>query len=129
MIASIAAIIFPRCLRGKIIAAILAIMDLRKYPDAQREWIEFLRGLSTAERWQRVAALNCTVRAMLTDILRRRHPDADETEMRHRLCAVMYGTEIAAKALGQLPPGMVEDAIPIPVIHALGPSCLVKGRR
>lgn len=105
---------------------ILDVWTSENIPKPTAYSLEFMRSLSPAEKWEHVGALNATVRAMLIDTLRRRHPDADEQEIRHRLCAVLYGAELATKAHGPLPAPGIEDELRIPNLEVWGPCELIK---
>jgi hypothetical protein len=90
---------------------------LYKYPDAERALIEFMRSLTVPEKFERIAALNHTVRAMTIAIIRRRYPTADEHEIRHRLCVALYGEELCSKVHGPLSGSAKDRPIALPNVE------------
>ena len=57
--------------------------------------------LSPEERIQTAADLTQSVLAIASATLRLQHPTADEDEIRHRLCARMYGRETVLRFFGE----------------------------
>jgi len=57
--------------------------------------------LSPEERIQAAANLTQSVLAIASATLRLQHPTADEDEIRHRLCARMYGRETVLRFFGE----------------------------
>jgi hypothetical protein len=57
--------------------------------------------LSPEERIQAAADLTQSVLAIASATLRLQHPTADEDEIRHRLCARMYGRETVLRFFGE----------------------------
>ena len=57
--------------------------------------------LSPEERIQAAADLTQSVLAIASATLRLQHPTADEDEIRHRLCARLYGRETVLRFFGE----------------------------
>jgi hypothetical protein len=69
-------------------------------PAVERWLIDAYRRMSPAEKIARVQALNrLTVELALADI-RRRHPDADESEVLLRLACRRHGPDLIRRAFG-----------------------------
>jgi hypothetical protein len=59
--------------------------------------------LQEAPVWRKLemfVELNTSARLLALSGLRQRFPDADQAELRYRLAALLYGEELASKALG-----------------------------
>ena len=70
--------------------------------DARVEALQ-VRLLRQTPSWRKVemlADLNASARILALSGLRRRHPQADEVELRRRLAALLYGEEFAHKVYG-----------------------------
>ena len=78
-------------------------------PEARRVWLELLRRAPSWRKWELVAQMTATVRALALAGLRRRFPHASEEELRRRLAGLLYGEELASKAYGPLEPDQHVD--------------------
>jgi hypothetical protein len=73
---------------------------------ARARYYELLRSQKPHERLAQAMALTAMVRQLACAGIRRRHPDADENEVRVRLTVRLYGRDVAARLFGDVP----EDA-------------------
>lgn len=68
----------------------------------------YVRLLSQAPAWKKMEIVNqlyLTAVSMARAGIRRRHPDADEDEIRRRLARMFLGEELARKVYGPVPEG------------------------
>jgi hypothetical protein len=72
-------------------------------PDAERVQFMLLRQAPAWRKFEMVAQLNQTVRMLMWEGLRQRHPDASPHELRRRLADLLLGPALAARAYGPLP--------------------------
>jgi hypothetical protein len=72
-------------------------------PEAEAVLIELLRQAPPWRKLAQVGQMNVTVRLLLIQGLCQRHPDADESEIRRRLAALLLGQEVAEVVYGPLP--------------------------
>lgn len=71
-------------------------------PETEAILIAYWRDAPAWEKWQRMAQLNHAARLLALAGLRRRHPEASETEVRRRLADLILGPDLAAAAYGPL---------------------------
>ena len=62
--------------------------------------MEYWRAMSAAERLALVAALNESCEQMAAAGVRRRHPEADDEEVRLRVIALRVGRDLMVRAYG-----------------------------
>ena len=79
------------------------IVDRDTHPEAMARYAERLRGLGPGERLDIAAGLSSGVRSLAEAGIRRRHPSADEAEVRCRLAALLYGRAAAERLFGTVP--------------------------
>jgi hypothetical protein len=72
-------------------------------PDVEKVQLDLLRQAPPWRKLAMVGQMTDTVRALATSGLRRRYPNASETELRRRLADILLGAELAAKVYGPLP--------------------------
>ena len=72
-------------------------------PEAEAVLIELLRQAPPWRKLAQVGQMNATVRLLLIQGLRQRHPDADESEIQRRLASLLLGQEVAEVLYGPLP--------------------------
>ena len=67
--------------------------------DSQAEalYIERLREMSTAQRWEAVRSLNRTLLTLIKSDILSIYPDASEAEIRYHIAVRLYGAELADK--------------------------------
>jgi len=73
------------------------------HPEAEEVYI---RLLSQAPAWKKMEVINqlyLTAVSMARAGIRRRHPDADEDEIRRRVARMFLGDELARKVYGPIP--------------------------
>jgi hypothetical protein len=70
-------------------------------------YVELLRAMPPQRRLAQAMALIRTVRQLAVAGIKQRHPDADEREVRLRLCARLYGRDVARRLFGPIP----DDAV------------------
>ena len=75
-------------------------------PEAEAVLIELLRQAPSWRKLAQVGQMNATVRLLLIQGLRQRHPDADEGEIQRRLASLLLGQELAEVVYGPLPAEM-----------------------
>jgi hypothetical protein len=76
-------------------------------PEMRRRYFEHLRRLTPAERGAILDRLTRGARELAEAGIRRRHPRADDAEVRIRLATLLYGREAAAR-LGPVPADAVD---------------------
>lgn len=74
------------------------------HPDIRRLWLKRLGEIPASRKWEMVGALNRTLRALALSDLRHLYPQASEAELWLRLAHRIYGTELATRVYGPLPP-------------------------
>ncbi len=57
--------------------------------------LDLLRQMSPMDRLRKTFSLSRQVKQMSMDAIRRRHPDFDESEIRHRFIELTYGKALA----------------------------------
>ena len=73
------------------------------HPKMKALQIQLWRQASPTRKMQMVAQLNQSARLLALAGLRSQFPQANETELRHRLAGLLLGEEIANKVYGELP--------------------------
>jgi hypothetical protein len=76
------------------------------HPKAEQRYLEMLRALSLQQRWEMIAGMHRSGRALLAAGLRAQFPMASDDEIRRRVTVRLYGREAAIRLHGQIP----EDA-------------------
>lgn len=71
------------------------------HPDMEALQIRLLREVPGWRKMQMLAAMNTAARKLALAGLRRRHPNAEEAELRRRLADLLLGEELAAKVYGE----------------------------
>lgn len=69
-------------------------------PHIEKILIEGYRRMTLAERFHRVEELNRSLETLMCADIRRRHPNADETEVRLRLASRRIPPELMLRAFG-----------------------------
>ena len=69
------------------------------HPQVEELQIRLLREVPVWRKLEMFAELNAAARLLALSGLRKRHPDADQDELRFRLAVLLYGEELAEKAL------------------------------
>lgn len=69
-------------------------------PEAEAVQIELLRRMTPAQKFELVLRLNRQARALQLAGIRRRHPGADEHELRMRLASLWLDRETMVKVYG-----------------------------
>ncbi|MCB2160707.1 hypothetical protein KQH40_01330 [bacterium] len=69
------------------------------HPQVEELQIRLLRQEPVWRKLEMFTELNATARMLALSGLRRRHPDADQDELRFWLAVLLYGEELAEKAL------------------------------
>jgi hypothetical protein len=64
---------------------------------------QLLRAQTPQQRLEQTNALIAAVRELAVAGIRARHPDASPEEVRKRLTVRLYGRQVAARLLGELP--------------------------
>jgi hypothetical protein len=72
-------------------------------PEVAELLIRLQRELPPWRKLAQVEQMNATVRFLIIQGIRLRHPDADDTEIRRRFADIVLGQELAAKAFGPAP--------------------------
>jgi len=72
-------------------------------PKAERVLIEGLRAMPVWRKIEIMGQLSEMVRQLAFEGVRRRHPDADDAEVRRRLADIRLGHELARRAFGPAP--------------------------
>ena len=69
-------------------------------PEIEARWLEGLRKRTPAERFRRVGELNAMLQQLAEAETRRRHPDANEREIKLRVASRRIPAELMRKAFG-----------------------------
>ena len=85
--------------------ATMSVRDTR--PEADARYHALLRKMTPAQRLEAADRLSRSVRELALAGLRERHPAADETELRVRLTARLYGRDASRRVHGWVP----DDAV------------------
>jgi hypothetical protein len=64
--------------------------------------IRLLREAPAWRKMEMLAGLNASAKSLALSGLRRRHPQASESELRRRLAGLLLGEELACKVYGEL---------------------------
>ena len=72
--------------------------------EMERLLAEGYRQMTPAQKWHLICEQSAADDEHALAGIRRRHPGADEREVRLRLAALKYGDDVAAAALGWNPP-------------------------
>ncbi|MEX1247764.1 MAG: hypothetical protein WEA61_04735 [Anaerolineales bacterium] len=70
------------------------------HPDMEALQIRLLRRATPERKMRMLAAMNAAARKLAMAGLRRRHPQASESELRRRLAGLLLGEELATKVYG-----------------------------
>lgn len=70
------------------------------HPEAEKRLIEGYRAMTPAQKWQGVQSLNRTLENLARADVRRRHPDADEREVRLRVASRRLPADLMRRAFG-----------------------------
>ena len=73
-------------------------------PEAEAILLAYWRDAPAWEKWRRMAQLNHAARLLALAGLRRRYPDASESEIRRLLADLILGPQLATAAYGPLIP-------------------------
>ena len=76
-------------------------------PTADERYHDLLRALPPHERLESAMRLSRAVRVLAEEGIRRRHPNADDDDVRVRLTVRLYGRAAALKLFGSVP----DDAV------------------
>jgi hypothetical protein len=72
------------------------------HPKMEALQIRLLRSASPARKMEMLAGLNASAKTLALSGLRRRYPQASESELRRRLAGLLLGEELARKFYGEL---------------------------
>jgi hypothetical protein len=78
-------------------------MDQDTSPEMKEQYFAHLRAMTPGERARTCAALSSGVRKLALIGLRRRHPLADDHELKVRLAVRLYGREHALRMFKDVP--------------------------
>ena len=71
------------------------------HPDIAALQIQLMRQVPGWRKMEMLASLNATARELALAGMRRRYPDAKETEIRRRLADFLLGEDLAFKVYGE----------------------------
>ena len=72
------------------------------HPEMESLQIKLLRKASPTEKMEMLARLNASAHKLALAGLKRRFPEANESELRRRLADLLLGEELAGKMYGEI---------------------------
>jgi hypothetical protein len=79
----------------------MSVLSSDTHPKMEALQIQLWRQASPTRKMQMLAQLNASVRIVALAGLRSRYPNANESELRRRLAALLLGEELARKVYGE----------------------------